>query len=175
MAAALAAAVLAGGAPAGGAHEPVLRTEARFAPPGGETSPAALTYDPGLVPAGAWIEVRQHTARDGANAVSLRVRGMRAGHEYGVHVHREPCGADPAAAGGHYQHEPSADPAAAHPGNEVWLDFTAGPDGTGAAEARHDWGFRPGEASSVVVHDRPGNSGARVGCLTVPFRPTANG
>ncbi|MCZ9343538.1 superoxide dismutase family protein, partial [Streptomyces sp. TRM76130] len=69
---------------------------------------------------------------------------------------QKPCGADPAAAGGHYQHRPSADPAHANPDNEVWLDFTPDAHGEGQAQARHDWGFRPGAASSVVIHDRPG-------------------
>lgn len=166
---AVAAAVLATGTP-GGADDLSLRTEARFAPPADGTSHKALTYDRKLVPPGAWIEVRQHSVRGGATTVRLRVRGLNPGHEYGVHVHQKPCGADPAAAGGHYQHRPSTDPAHAHPDNEWWLDFTPDAHGEGRALARHDWGFRPGAASSVVIHDRPGNSGARVACFTVPFR-----
>ncbi|MBT2414585.1 superoxide dismutase family protein [Streptomyces sp. ISL-12] len=168
---AVAAAVLATGAP-GGADDLSLRTDARFAAPGDGASRKALTYDRDLVPPGSWIEVRQHTDRGGATTVRLRVRGLDPGHAYGAHVHQKPCGADPAAAGGHYQHRPSTDPADANPHNEVWLDFTPDAHGEGRAHARHDWGFRPGEASSVVIHDRPGNSGARVACFTVPFRPT---
>jgi Cu-Zn family superoxide dismutase len=154
------------GGGSGGAHDPALRTQARFENPG--TATTAPAYDHKLVPEGAWIEVRQDVARDGATAVGLRVRGMVPGHAYGAHVHQRPCGADPAAAGGHYQHRPGA---GATPENEVWLDFTADARGAGRAGARHDWGFRPGEAGSVVIHDRPGSSGTRVGCLTVPFRP----
>ncbi|MDH6701845.1 superoxide dismutase family protein [Streptomyces griseoviridis] len=165
---AVAAAVLAAGT--GGAQGYSVRAEAHFAAPGAAHA-KAFTYDRKLVPAGSWIEVRQHTADSGATSVRLRVTGLVPGHAYGVHVHQKPCAADPAAAGGHYQHEPSTDPAAANPDNEVWLDFTARGDGAGSAVARHSWDFRPGEASSVVIHDMPGTKGARVACLTVPFGP----
>ncbi|CAM5232470.1 superoxide dismutase family protein [Streptomyces fumanus] len=149
-----------------GAHDPALRAQARFADPGAASS--APAYDRTLVPEGARIEVREDIAPDGATTVGLRVRGMVPGHAYGAHVHEKPCGVDPAAAGGHYQHRPGA---GATPRNEVWLDFTTDARGAGRAVTRHDWGFRPGEAGSVVIHDRPGNSGARIACLTVPFRP----
>lgn len=164
---AVAAAVLAAGT--GGAHDCSTRTEGRFVAPAASARSAALTYDRKLVPVGSWIEVRRHTADDGATTVGLRVSGLVPGHEYGVHVHQKPCGADPAAAGGHYQNVPSTDPAAANPRNEVWLDFTARRDGSGEAGARHRWAFRPGEAGSVVIHDMPGTKGSRVACLTVPF------
>jgi Cu-Zn family superoxide dismutase len=167
---ALAAAVfVTGTADATGADGYSMRTAARFAPPTAFVPSAAVTYDSRLVPAASWIEVRQWMRPGGATTVKLRVRGLKPGHAYGVHVHRKPCGADPAAAGGHYQHEPSADPAAVGPRNEVWLDFTADGRGRGAASARHDRGFRRGEASSVVLHAEPGGAGARVACFTVPF------
>ncbi|NYV78607.1 superoxide dismutase family protein [Streptomyces sp. UH6] len=134
-----------------------------------KSATTAYTYDKKLVPAGSWIQVGQRTAPGGATTVSLRVKGLKAGHEYGVHVHTKPCTADPAAAGGHYQHKPSTDPAAVNPRNEVWLDFTADRKGSGKASAHHDWGFRKSGAASVVIHDKPGSSGARVGCFTVPF------
>ncbi|MEU4659041.1 superoxide dismutase family protein [Streptomyces sp. NPDC023723] len=169
---AVAAVVLVGGgAVAHGDDQDSVRADARFAAPGDDASHPALTYDRKLVPAGSWIEVRRHTDRGGATTVRLRVRGLVPGHAYGAHVHQKPCGADPAAAGGHYQHRPSADPADANPENEVWLDFTPDPQGAGWATAQHDWDFRPGEASSVVIHDRPGNSGDRAACFTVPLRP----
>ncbi|MFI8169160.1 superoxide dismutase family protein [Streptomyces sp. NPDC085931] len=171
---AVAAALLAGGGDGAGGY--AMRTDAWFAPPAAAGRSPALTYDPALVPVGAWIEVGRRTARGGATTVRLRVAGMRPGHTYGVHVHREPCGADPQAAGGHYQHRPSDDPHHVGPHNEVWLDFTADRHGRGAASARHPWGFRRGEASSVVVHDVPGGAGARVACFTVPFdRAAASG
>ncbi|MFJ6660190.1 superoxide dismutase family protein [Streptomyces sp. NPDC091377] len=185
---AVAAVVLAAGAGsaygAGGGADPgtavperergyVMRTDARFAPPAALVPSAAVTYDETFVPAGAWIEVGQSTAPDGATSVRLKVRGVKPGHSFGVHVHQKPCAADPAAAGGHYQHVKSTDPHQANPDNEVWLDFTAGPTGSGDASARHDWGFRRGEASSVVLHAEPGNHGSRVGCFTIPFGWTA--
>ncbi|WP_200302303.1 superoxide dismutase family protein [Streptomyces adelaidensis] len=156
-----------------------MRTDARFAPPMALVPSAAVTYDMELVPAAGWIEVRQHTAAGGATAVGLRVTGLRPGHAYGAHVHQKPCGAAPGDAGGHYQHRPAHDPAhtadAVSAENEVWLDFTADAAGAGKAGARHTWGFRMGEAASVVLHDRPGNSGARVACFTVPFGWAAGG
>ncbi|MFD0311090.1 superoxide dismutase family protein [Streptomyces sp. NPDC127119] len=147
-----------------------MRTDARFAPPGAFVPSAAVTYDgTGLVPPAAWIEVSQRSEERGPTTVALRVTGLKAGHAYGVHVHRDPCGAEPATAGGHYQHRPSTDPAAANPENEVWLDFTADDRGEGGASARHDWNFRRGEAASVVLHAEPGGAGARLACFTVPF------
>ncbi|MEU5362638.1 superoxide dismutase family protein [Streptomyces sp. NPDC005925] len=159
------------GSVASGADGYSMRTAARFAPPTAFVPSAAVTYDNDLVPAGSGIEVRQEMRTGGARTttVRLRVTGLRPGHAYGAHVHREPCGADPAAAGGHYQHRPSGDPAAVNPRNEVWLDFTADGRGGGTASARHDWGFRRGQASSVVLHGAPGGSGVRVACFTVPF------
>ncbi|MFD0314732.1 superoxide dismutase family protein [Streptomyces flavalbus] len=165
---AVAAAVLAAGT-GGGAGGYSMRTDARFAPSLSYVAPAAVTYDQLLVPEGAWIEVGQRTDPDGATTVRLRVTGMRPGARYDVHVHREPCGADPAAAGGHYQHRPSDDPVAANPHNEVWLDFRADRHGAGHAVARHDWGFRRAEAGSVVLHDARDHTKRRVGCFTVPF------
>ncbi|NEB02559.1 superoxide dismutase family protein [Streptomyces sp. SID13726] len=170
-ASALAAAVLATGP--SGPDGYWMRTDARFAPPTALLPSAAVTYDMDLVPAAAWIEVSQRTEEQGATTVRLRVAGLRPGHAYGVHVHQKPCAADPAAAGGHYQHRPSTDPADVNADNEVWLDFTADDDGAGEASARHGWGFRRGEASSVVVHDMPGTHGTRVACFTVPFGWTA--
>lgn len=170
-AAALAATLLASGT--GEARDLSLRTDGRFAPPTAFVPSNAVTYDQGLVPAGAYIQVFQRTADGGATVVGLRVHGFPAGHAYGVHVHQKPCGADPAAAGGHFQHVPGTDAAHVNPENEVWLDFTTDRDGDAKAVARHDWGFREGEAGSVVIHDVPGTHGARVGCFTVPFAWTA--
>ncbi len=168
---AVVAAVLASGTGGAGAGAPDgyrMRTDARFAPVGALVPSAAVTYDSKLVPAAAWIQVSQRTTVSGATTVRLRVDGMVPGHAYGVHVHQKPCGADPAAAGGHFQHRPSTDPAAANPDNEVWLDFTADEHGAAEASAGHAWGFRQGEASSVVIHDMPG-SHTRGACFTVPF------
>ncbi|WP_435280409.1 superoxide dismutase family protein [Streptomyces koelreuteriae] len=171
-ASAVAAALSAAGPGGAGAVEGYsVRAEARFVAAGAAQGSAALTYDRGLVPVGSWIQVRQHTVPGGGTTVRLKVAGMKPGHAYGVHVHQKPCGVDPEAAGGHYQHRPSSDPHHVSPDNEVWLDFTADRRGAGAASARHEWGFRPGEASSVVIHDVPGGAGERAACFTVPFEP----
>ncbi|MFE0171926.1 superoxide dismutase family protein [Streptomyces sp. NPDC059002] len=163
-----------GGVASGGAADHYwVRAEARFAPPTALIPSPAVTYEQGLVPAASWIRVEQHSDERGTT-VTARVKGLKPGHAYGVHVHQKPCGANPEAAGGHYQHredpvQPSKDPAYLNPGNEVWLDFTAGPDGAGSASAHHRWGFRPGGAGSVVLHREQGGAGDRVACFTVPF------
>ncbi|MEV0317795.1 superoxide dismutase family protein [Streptomyces sp. NPDC050658] len=149
--------------------------EGRFAPPSAFVPSPAVTYDMKLVPAAAWIGVEQH-GKPGDMKVTLKVKGFEPGHAYGAHVHQKPCGADPMAAGGHYQDrvdpvQPSKDPAYLNAGNEVWLDFTADADGSGGASARHDWEFRPGEAGSVVLHREQGGAGDRLACFTVPFAP----
>ncbi|MFI7384956.1 superoxide dismutase family protein [Streptomyces sp. NPDC049813] len=169
---ALAAAVLAaGGGGAGGTAESYaqsywVRAAASFSPPMAFVASPALTYDLKLVPAAATVVVEQRG--EGRNmTVSLDVEGLAPDHAYGAHVHQKPCGADPAAAGGHYQHV--VDPERATAENEVWLDFTTDAAGVGTATVSKAWGVRDGEARSVVIHDAPGGAGKRVGCVTVPF------
>lgn len=178
LAGAVATAVLAagGGGIGDAAHCYRVRAEARFAPPTAFIPSSAITYDMKLVPASSWIEVKQR-GKPGDMSVTVRVKGMKPGHAYGAHVHQKPCGADPDAAGGHYQDrvdpvQPSKDPAYVTPENEVWLDFTAGRDGSGKASARHDWEFRAGGAGSVVLHREQGGAGDRLACFTVPFAPS---
>lgn len=144
-----------------------MRAAGVFSPPGSFVPSDALTYDTRLVPAGARIEVTQFTDPSGTR-VGARLRGLVPGRAYGMHVHTSPCGADPAAAGPHYQHRPAA---TADPVNEVWLDFRTDEDGDGRAEALHDRGFREAGARSVIIHDRQGGAGERVACFTVPFGP----
>ncbi|WP_313750559.1 superoxide dismutase family protein [Streptomyces parvus] len=144
-----------------------MRAAGVFSPPGSFVPSDALTYDTRLVPAGARIEVTRFTGPSGTR-VRARLQGLVPGRAYGMHVHTSPCGADPAAAGPHYQHRPSA---AADPVNEVWLDFRTDEDGDGGAEALHDWNFREGGARSVIIHDRQGGAGERAACFTVPFGP----
>ncbi|MFB8140222.1 superoxide dismutase family protein [Streptomyces parvus] len=153
------------GAGAGGSSW--MRAAGVFSPPGSFVASDALTYDTRLVPAGARIEVTEFTDPSGTR-VGTRLRGLVPGRAYGMHVHTSPCGADPAAAGPHYQHRPSA---TADPVNEVWLDFRTDEDGDGRAEAVHDWNFREGGARSVIIHDRQGGAGERAACFTVPFGP----
>ncbi|WP_338696105.1 superoxide dismutase family protein [Streptomyces sp. Q6] len=165
---ALAAAVFAaGGGGAGAAADCYwMRAEARFAPPTAFVPSPAITYDMDLVPAAASIAVAQR-GDDSGMTVELSVEGLAPGHAYGAHVHQKPCGADPQAAGGHYQHV--VDPQRADAGNEVWLDFTTTTAGDGRAAVRKAWGLRAGEAGSVVIHDMPGGAGERVACFSVPF------
>ncbi|TDC13610.1 superoxide dismutase family protein [Streptomyces sp. 8K308] len=145
-----------------------LRTGTQFATAGPGEPPRAVSYDPELVPPGAHITVTEYVV-DGALTVEVSARGLVPGHTYGTHVHVAPCGADPEAAGEHYQNKPGTVDAE----NEVWLDFTADADGAGGAISEHEWLFRPGEAASVVLHERAtgpdGMAGDRVGCFTVPF------
>lgn len=152
-----------------------------FAPVAEGAGAGGLTYDEELVPAGADIAVLQRIS-EGRTVIELRVEGVKPGHTYGTHVHTNPCGPAPEDAGPHYQDQPSEDPEAANPANEVWLDFTADGRGAGSATARQNWLFREGEAASVVIHEHatanghhgtPGDAGARVACLTVPFRGVA--
>ncbi|MFD4022058.1 superoxide dismutase family protein [Streptomyces sp. NPDC058576] len=144
-----------------------MRAPGVFSPPGSFVASDALTYDTRLVPAGARIEITQFTGPSGTR-VGTRLRGLVPDRAYGMHVHTSPCGADPAAAGPHYQHRPAA---TADPVNEVWLDFRTDADGRGRAEAVHDWNFREGGARSVIIHDRQGGAGERAACFTVPFGP----
>ncbi len=144
-----------------------MRASGVFSPPGSFVPSDALTYDTRLVPAGARIEVTQVTGPS-ATRVGVRLHGFAPGRAYGMHAHTSPCGADPAAAGPHYQHRPSA---TADPVNEVWLDFRTDEDGDGRARAVHGWSFREGGARSVVIHDRQGGAGERAACFTVPFEP----
>ncbi|MDT0266758.1 superoxide dismutase family protein [Streptomyces sp. DSM 44915] len=156
-----------------------------FAAPAGDFRPAvveaAVTYDEELVPAGAAIAVTQRVV-EGRTRVELRVEGVNPGHTYGAHVHTSPCGDRPGDSGPHYQDEPSDDPRAANPENEVWLDVTADGRGAGRSTARQDWLFRADEAHSVVLHEHatatghhgtPGDAGARVACFTLPFQGVA--
>ncbi|MFI1929857.1 superoxide dismutase family protein [Streptomyces sp. NPDC020330] len=144
-----------------------MRATGVFSPPGSFVPSDALTYDTRLVPAGARIEVTQLVDPSGTR-VGARLRGLVPGRAYGMHVHTSPCGADPVAAGPHYQHRPAA---TADPANEVWLDFRTDEEGDGRAEAVHDWGFREDGARSVIIHDRQGGAGERAACFTVPFGP----
>ncbi|GFM96814.1 hypothetical protein Sfulv_16250 [Streptomyces fulvorobeus] len=151
------------------------RSQASFAPPNAFIASSAITYDTKRVPAAARIEIAQQSTGSGT-VVGARLRGLLPSHAYGMHVHTSPCGADPEAAGPHYQHRADAQ---ADPANEVWLDFTTDAKGNGSAQARQTWNFRAGGARSVVIHDEQGGAGDRLACFTVRFGsytpPTAHG
>ncbi|WP_433547862.1 superoxide dismutase family protein [Streptomyces sp. CA-294286] len=143
-----------------------LTVGGRFAPASAGRTPAAVTYEPRLVPVGGWIRIQQKVDRRGTT-VAVRVKGLAPGHAFGMHVHEKPCGADPEAAGKHYQHV--KDPRQVNAHNEVWLDFTTDRSGSAEASAHHAWGLPAGAAGSVVLHREQGGAGERVGCFTVPF------
>ena len=132
------------------------------------------------------------TTGSGRTVVSLHVWGLLPDESYGAHIHYRPCGATGAAAGAHYENVPdptlsgsetvsSVDPAYANSANEVWLDMETNADGNGRAQTVVDWTVRPtsnGGPRSVILHRDatstggqvpPGNAGARLACVTVPF------
>jgi Cu-Zn family superoxide dismutase len=139
----------------------------------------AVTYNPKLVPVGAWA----HVSIADIAAVILTVNGMRPNYEYGAHLHTMACGQEAAMAGPHYQRRPdpaasasppSGNPAYANPQNEVWLDFTTDSQGTGISKSTQPWRFSTPARSLVIHADRTattpgkaGMAGARLACLTL--------
>ncbi|GAB3855727.1 superoxide dismutase [Dactylosporangium cerinum] len=63
----------------------------------------AVTYDQGLVPAGAVATV-SITQTSADSRVWFTVAGLLPNRGYGVHLHMNPCGATGADAGPHYEH-----------------------------------------------------------------------
>jgi len=109
-------------------------------------------------------------ARNGGTDLRLMVRGLPANRSFGAHVHVTPCGSDPLASGGHYQHGTTGTLAE----REVWLDFTTNADGEGVGTTHIPWLITAGTAGSVVIHANPTNpttgaAGARLVCTNVPF------
>jgi Cu-Zn family superoxide dismutase len=79
----------------------------------------AVTYDPGLVPAGAVATVTV-TQTSSDSRVWFTVAGLLPDRGYGAHLHTEPCGATGDAAGPHYQHRhPPVPPAAPSPPSRI--------------------------------------------------------
>lgn len=142
---------------------------------------AAVTYDQSLVPIGARARLAI-TMTSYGTVIRLTAAGLVPRHAYGAHLHTMPCTGMSDQAGPHYQHHhdpktPSVNPAYANPSNEVWLDFTAAPDGTATAVSQENWTLDPKDPpKSLVIHASPtrtgkgkaGTAGARVACLTVP-------
>ncbi len=169
-------------APAGG---PLTVAEGVLAPPG--QGGTALTYNPALAPQGARMTV-QVGAGGATTTVRLAVEGLLPDRGYAAHAHAAPCGPTGDAAGPHFQDRvdpaagpgrPSTDPAYANPRNEVWLDLRTDGTGSGAATAEVPFVLGARAPASVVVHEaqatatdagRAGTAGARLACLTVPFR-----
>lgn len=91
-----------------------------------------------------------------------------AGTEFGAHLHVNPCGAAPSAAGGHYLH--SASESEPLRGREVWLDFVVDANGSGRAVATREWTPTNRPDRSVVIHvlgtdHETGAAGARLACI----------
>ncbi|MBB2941455.1 Cu-Zn family superoxide dismutase [Actinoplanes lutulentus] len=143
----------------------------------------AVTYDAAAVPVGATAEVSVNEAA-GSVTVKAELAGLVPGRKYGAHLHNNPCTADPAEAGPHYQHrvdpaagpgKPSVDPVYANPANEIWLDFTTDAAGTAKATsvqqwrfdaARPPWSFVLHAEGTHTAHGEAGTAGARLACLT---------
>ncbi|RYC10784.1 superoxide dismutase family protein [Nocardioides zhouii] len=119
----------------------------------------------------AGVRTQVHSwARDGGTDVRLMVRGLPANRPFGAHVHVTPCGTDPLASGGHYQHGTTGTLAE----REVWLDFTTDEEGNGVGSTHISWLIAAGTAGSVVIHANPTNTttgaaGPRQVCTNVPF------
>ena len=127
------------------------------APPGGPTPADELadaavtsgeftllpTRPPGVDDAAgtAWL-----ARSPGGTVITVRMLGLRPGGSYMAHLHAQPCGRD--AGGPHFRFDPHGPPT---PPNEVWLSFTAGPDGDADATITNPRTVGP-DARAVVVH-----------------------
>ncbi|MEU1312393.1 superoxide dismutase family protein [Streptomyces cinnamoneus] len=174
------AASMAIASPTGGMAAQALVVSGQFMAADGGTH-QAVTFDGTAIPDGSRVTVTERTSVDGTR-IELRVGGVQANRMFGAHVHTQPCGSTPGASGPHYQNvkdpkQPSTDPRYANAQNEVWLDFTTDGRGDGGAVSTVQWGFRAGEARSVVIHahgtatgaGQAGTAGARLACVNVPF------
>ncbi|WP_354640431.1 superoxide dismutase family protein [Kitasatospora camelliae] len=156
---------------------PATATDADFDPATAFIPPKAISYAPDLLPYGSHVRVTLAES-PGRTTVGVELTGVAPGTEFPAHVHTGTCGADPAAAGPHYQHwadpvQPSTDPAYANDRNEVRLTVRTDGSGSGSARSTVVWRFRPGEARSVVLHTARAAgkhaAGDRVGCVDVEF------
>ncbi len=159
--------------------------EGVLAPPDRATT--AFTYNPALAPEGATIEV-ESDSRGGSTEIRLDVDGLLPNRGYAAHAHTNACGPTGDAAGPHFQNQvdpaaapgkPSTDPAYANSRNEIWLDLRTDGDGDGESRVEVPFAFAGRAPASVVVHEaettgtapgQAGTAGARLACLTVPFR-----
>jgi Cu-Zn family superoxide dismutase len=148
-----------------------------------DASTTAFAYDQKLVPAGAGAEVTL-ASHDGRTNVSLKATDYLPNRTYGAHLHVNPCGTDPEAAGPRFQYNvdpaatksPSVDPRYANPQNEVWLDFTTDASGNASVTTEQPWALTADrQPHSMVVHAEKTHTGAgnvdsagtRVSCLTL--------
>lgn len=105
-----------------------------------------------------------------ATQLALAVSGVDApaGTEFGAHLHVNPCGAAPSAAGGHYTNADVQSDTLRQ--REVWLDFVVDANGNGRSVATRDWTPTNRAARSVVIHvagtdHETGVAGARLACI----------
>jgi Cu-Zn family superoxide dismutase len=144
----------------------------------------AYAYDVRLAPRSAAADLTLTTV-GGKTQALLAVSGFVPNRNYGAHLHVNPCGVDPKAAGGHFEHtpdpaasrSPSTNPAYANPTNEVWLDFDTDPKGSATSSAEVPWvATAQRHPGSLVIHadrtltvpGKAGTAGARIACLTLP-------
>ncbi len=160
-------------------------TEGVLAPP--ERATTAFTYNPALAPEGATIKVGVD-ARGSSTEVRLDVDGLLPSRGYAAHAHVKPCGPTGDVAGPHFQNQvdpaaapgkPSTDPAYANPQNEIWLDLRTDGAGDGGSRVEVPFTFTDRAPASIVIHEaettgtapgQAGSAGARLACITVPFR-----
>ncbi|WP_344085539.1 hypothetical protein [Luedemannella helvata] len=125
--------------------------------------------------AGARTTVAAYAGRGGRATVVFVVTGMPRstwGRRFGVHVHTNRCGRDPAAAGPHYAN-PRAPRGATLAEREIWLDVRVLPGGIGVSRHTSTYPLPSDiQANSVVLHAQPtntvtGDAGARVLCTTI--------
>ena len=159
--------------------------EGALAPP--DRASNAFTYNPALAPEGAQVDVEVDD-RGGTTEIRLDVEGLLPNRGYAAHAHVNACGPTGDAAGPHFQNQvdpaaapgkPSTDPAYANPQNEIWLDLRTDGDGDGEARAEVPFAFTDRAPASIVIHEaettgtapgQAGSAGARLACVTVPFR-----
>ena len=178
----LAALSVAGAAPAHAATNRQVHMASTLGAAGSGSN--AVTYDPEAAPVGGRLAVDVVNSGDDHTRVALDVLGLLPDHGYAPHAHVNPCGADAADAGAHFQNtvdpaagpdRPSTDPAYANAENEVWLDLQTDGNGAGHAETDVPFAFGARAPRSVVVHEgaatdagHAGTAGARVACITLP-------
>jgi Cu-Zn family superoxide dismutase len=141
-----------------------------LAPP--DRASNAFTYNPALAPDGAQVDVEVDD-RGGTTEIRLDVEGLLPNRGYAAHAHVNACGPTGDAA------KPSTDPAFANPQNEIWLDLRTDGDGDGESRAEVPFTFTDRAPASIVIHEaettgtapgQAGSAGARLACVTVPFR-----
>jgi superoxide dismutase, Cu-Zn family len=156
-----------------------------LAPP--DRASNAFTYNPALAPEGAQVDVEVDD-RGGTTEIRLDVEGLLPNRGYAAHAHVNACGPTGDAAGPHFQNQvdpaaapgkPSTDPAFANPQNEIWLDLRTDGAGDGESRAEVPFAFTDRAPASIVIHEaettgtapgQAGSAGARLACVTVPFR-----